>query len=586
MEERGVYGQVNCDKPDNVVRVMYKNFSSRSLFAVGDMRHKKIRQINKLMSDYGIDILAGCKTRTDFRFVMEEDNKFCNLFRRGQPTKGVVAQNLNNKKIRRDQWEGTCSMVAVGRISLFVKGSGTDTTGLGRWCWLYIGGGSSTTRIITAYQPCKPGRNKKGGTVWEQHTRYFKARGEVRNPRQMFLVDLLSILWRWKAAGDKILLVGDFNQNVYAGTLAEALSRDKFRMSEVCQCTTGLSLPPTHNRGMVAIDAFFGTSGTISAAAALHPSRVRVSDHRVSVVDFTSKLVMGDDLPRVIPATGHLLNCSSDRIKNNYIQMLNQLANRHLIFKKLLIIDQDSNRISPVQVQLRMNKVDLGLKQFMKASEQECHKHVKDNIEFSLYSGEWLHRRWLLARIQQYLQGKTRDPRNLFRECRKQGVKDPQHIMQDELKTEFWVCRHNLDLLSKNGPHYQREFLKSLVSTGKRKGDKARAAKILGILHKEASRKGWRRVNLSTHAARGGLIVAVKTPAASRGVDEFKTKEGVFHAVSATPVERFQSALIAPCHKGIFLKTSGTSWTAQWRNKYLRAHTNTHLTSIQQLGYC
>ncbi len=46
MEERVVYGQVNCDKPDNVVRVMYKNFASLSLFALGNMRHKKIRQIN------------------------------------------------------------------------------------------------------------------------------------------------------------------------------------------------------------------------------------------------------------------------------------------------------------------------------------------------------------------------------------------------------------------------------------------------------------------------------------------------------------------------------------------------------------
>ncbi len=339
-------------------------------------------------------------------------------------------------------------MVKLGRISLFMKGTGTDTTGLGHWCWLYIGGGGRTTQIITVYQPCKPGRNIKGGTVWEQHTRYFEACGEVRNPRQMFLVYLLSLLRQWKAAGNEILLVGDFNENVYTGTLADALERDEFRMSEVCQRMTGLPLPPTHNRGAVAINAFFGTSGIKSAAATLLPSHIGFGDHRVFVVDFTSELIMGDDLPRFIPATGRLLNCSSDRIKNNYIQMLNQLANRHLIFKKLLIIDQDSDRISPTQVQLRMNKVDLELKQFMKVSEQGCHKHIRNNIEWSPYSGVCLHRRWLLARIQQYLQGKTKDPRNLFRECRKQGVKDPCNITQDKVKTEFWVCRHNLDLLS------------------------------------------------------------------------------------------------------------------------------------------
>ncbi len=133
--------------------------------------------------------------------------------------------------------------------------------------------------------------------MWEQHTCYFKAREEVRNPRQMFLVDLLSLLRRWKAAGNKILLVGDFNENVYAGMLAEALLRDEFRMSEACQLMTGLPLPPTHNRRAVAIDAFFGTSGIKSAAAALLPSRIEVGHHRVFVVDFTSKSIMGDDLP-------------------------------------------------------------------------------------------------------------------------------------------------------------------------------------------------------------------------------------------------------------------------------------------------
>jgi hypothetical protein len=66
MEASGVYGRIESDKPDNVIRLMYENFSSLSLFAKGNTRHKKICQINKLMQDYGVDVLAGCKTRTDW----------------------------------------------------------------------------------------------------------------------------------------------------------------------------------------------------------------------------------------------------------------------------------------------------------------------------------------------------------------------------------------------------------------------------------------------------------------------------------------------------------------------------------------
>jgi hypothetical protein len=42
MEANGIYGQISCGKPDNVVRVMYENFLSLGLLVKGGMCHKKI----------------------------------------------------------------------------------------------------------------------------------------------------------------------------------------------------------------------------------------------------------------------------------------------------------------------------------------------------------------------------------------------------------------------------------------------------------------------------------------------------------------------------------------------------------------
>jgi len=226
-------------------------------------------------------------------------------------------------------------------------------------------------------------------------------------------------------------------------------------MKEVCHLTTGIPLPPTHNRGTVPIDAVFGTVGLMVTSVALFPSRTGVGDHRVFLIDVSSDSILGDVFPRVIPAAGRLLNCGSDKIKNNYIKVLTQLSNtRHLIFKKLLVVDWESIGNSSARVQLEMNKIDQELEQFMKSSEQHCHKYKRMHIEWSPYAGVWLHQRWLLVRVERYLSGKTRDPRNLFRECRRQGVKNPRQITQDELKTEFFVCRQNLIALSKNGPYF------------------------------------------------------------------------------------------------------------------------------------
>jgi hypothetical protein len=38
----------------------------------------------------------------------------------------------------------------------------------------------------------------------------------------------------WKGAGDEILLLGDFNEDVYTGQMALALSGKFLRMKEVC----------------------------------------------------------------------------------------------------------------------------------------------------------------------------------------------------------------------------------------------------------------------------------------------------------------------------------------------------------------
>ena len=552
----GAYGRIDPAKPNDVIRFMYENFSSLSLFLEGNLRHKKVRQINKLMSDYHIDILAGCETRTDWRFVKREEDKFHNLFCGGQNTRGVTAHNINDQKNRRDQIGGTC-MMALGRLASSIMETGVDQTGLGRWCWMKIGGGGKFTRTITAYQPTNPRRTTKGETVWDQHVRYYEARGEIRNPGEMFRFDLIALLTQWKADGEEIILLGDFNQNVYTGKLAKLLSEDGIRMHEICIRITGVPLPPTHIRGSIPIDAVFCTMGIDGVAAALLPSRTGVGDHRVFIVDVTSSSVLGDVFPRVIPAAGRLLNCASDKIKNNYIKVLNQLTERHLLFKKLLYIDRDSSEVTNAQLQLRLNKFDKELEEFMKSSERESHKYKRTNIEWSPLAGVWIQRRWLLTRIQRFLSGLTKDPRNLIRECRRRGVTDPRYITPEELRTEFYVCKQNIDHLAKHGPHYRRQFLRQLSISAKQRGDDSRASKIIGLLQREASSKRWKRVNNSTGKKRGSLTISVKVPTTEGGVEEFKTREDVFFAVSKHLTERFQSALSAQCHRGTFFEDIG-----------------------------
>ncbi len=49
----------------------------------------------------------------------------------------------------------------------------------------------------------------------------------------------------------------------------------------------------------------------------------------------------------------------------------------------------------------------------------------------------------------------------------------------------------------------------------------------------------------------------MKVLIADGGFNEYKMQDGVFQAVSATLVERFQSALVVPCHLGKFFEDIG-----------------------------
>ncbi len=52
-------------------------------------------------------------------------------------------------------------------------------------------------------------------------------------------------------------------------------------------------------------------------------------------------------------------------------------------------------------------------------------------------------------------------------------------------------------------------------------------------------------------------MVAVKVPTLDGGLEEFKTKEGVFQAMIPILQERFQAALVAKCHRGTFFDDIG-----------------------------
>jgi hypothetical protein len=152
------YEKAPREMPDNCVCVMMENFNSLGIFTKGT----KINSLNKLCQQFNTNILAGCKTQADWRQATKEQ-QFRNIIGIGMETRSVVFHNIN-KRMQCNQ-HGGCAMMAMRCFSAEFVQSGVDPSNLGCWCWLKVGSGNKSTRIVMAYQPSSSKSTNSVGTL-------------------------------------------------------------------------------------------------------------------------------------------------------------------------------------------------------------------------------------------------------------------------------------------------------------------------------------------------------------------------------------------------------------------------------------
>ena len=106
----------------------------------------------------------------------------------------------------------------VGNYSGRVVDSGNDS--LWRWCYQTLScKNNRCIVIISAYQVCKQPirtRNKIGTlTATAQQTSMLEMEHRQEKPRSAFITDLNKFIASIHAAGNGVLLIGDFNEVLY-----------------------------------------------------------------------------------------------------------------------------------------------------------------------------------------------------------------------------------------------------------------------------------------------------------------------------------------------------------------------------------
>jgi hypothetical protein len=153
------------------------------------------------------------------------------------------------------------------------------------------------------------GLMKGRGTIAAQHKWYFRKKGNLNKPREVFRTQLLTQLRVWKALRDEIILFVNVNKNMYTSPLAKALRGNRLLMEEHTLHLTGKEAPHSHCSGKVTIVGTYATPGIICANSYLSPHGAGVGNYRFQLHAFDAHTVLGTDYPTTVHPNGRALRC-------------------------------------------------------------------------------------------------------------------------------------------------------------------------------------------------------------------------------------------------------------------------------------
>ncbi len=108
---------------------------------------------------------------------------------------------------------GGTGVAVFNHLAHHAQKAGDNPSRLGRWSWMKLKEkGSQVTHIAALYHPCF---SDGPLSTYQQHCHGLAKQNHNENPQQAILTDLEKELTEWHEEGDHIILLTDFNEDVW-----------------------------------------------------------------------------------------------------------------------------------------------------------------------------------------------------------------------------------------------------------------------------------------------------------------------------------------------------------------------------------
>jgi hypothetical protein len=364
-------------KQDQTIRIGFININGLPMTT--DNPKNKI--IYNSITNKQINIIGLAETNRCWHKLKEKD-KWKNRTRGWwESSHSTFGYNTRDGDIATTFQPGGTALISINNTCHRVITSGKDPSGLGRWTWtLYRGKHNVTLRIITAYRPCKPS-TPGPNTTFSQQQRYHNRISDNRCPRDSILEDLGQCINTWRNAGNQIILMADFNDNVEGPRIQQWTQ--SLQLTNAISSLHPLNNEPTFHRGQTSIDGIFVSHTIKPVQGGYLPFGSLPSDHRCLWIDITKHNAFGYKPPLSVKPSARRLKSDNPTVRNKWLQIYEQFIRDNELHLRQFRLEASIISHMNLEQQKEYEDIRRLRMQGIKAADKGCRKLTMGNVPFS-----------------------------------------------------------------------------------------------------------------------------------------------------------------------------------------------------------
>ena len=507
------FGALSDVKPQGVWRFMYIQANG---LAEPLRRRQKLDKMMKLAQSFDVDGIAVCEVGVNWK----------NHRRRHRLREWI--EKLADREIRATSsfnvegpdtclgQQGGTSIVLLHGLIQYAQQTAHDFRKLGRWSsWVLSSNPLHRARVVVAY--C-PGRSKKTGlkTVYQQQLRHIQNKNLRCSPYELFVHDLCTQLCTWRAAGDRILLFIDANEDIINSRLGKSLTECKADLTEISHTFWPAgSRPHTHISGSVPIDGVFCTSDLDCPNLLSLSFHEGVGDHRTVIIEVTTLSALGQLQSNIVRPTSRRLTTKQTSSVVAYNAFLaTQCSTHNIPSRTSALLQAASLEGFPVsqKTSQAIQTLHSQMHEIRISAERSCRKILKPESAFSPPIKFWydkIHAYQALVRMKEGTHPHM-NCRHAIRTALRKNITDPYLLTIKECQESIRLAKIQQREVRKVDVEHRKSHLAQCLQIAIDKDDQSRQNEITKRMRAEHNKRVWGSINRVTRPRSGRACLQTK----------------------------------------------------------------------------